>query len=143
MGPQGLLVLGLPAPFVPHSASLSPATATRVLSTPVPVFAPPTSLDECLFSISLVSVPLAVRFSFLVVRGGAVCQPTPPSSVSQKFFGCDGVMMLRRIAHGRRGARGALMQVSAASAAPLPSRPRGRGMSAALDLRLFFFLILA
>ena len=57
VGLQGLLVLGLPAPFVPHSASLSPATATRVLSTP------PTSLDECLFSISLVSVPLAVRFS--------------------------------------------------------------------------------
>ena len=56
-------MLGLPAPFVPHSASLSPATATQVLSTPVPVSAPPTSLDECLFSISLVSVPLAVRFS--------------------------------------------------------------------------------
>ena len=63
VGPQGLLVLGLPAPFVPHSASLSPATATRVFSTPVPISAPPTSLDECLFSISLVSVPLAVRFS--------------------------------------------------------------------------------
>ena len=56
-------MLGLPAPFVPHSASLGPATATRVLSTPVPVSAPPTSLDESLFSISLVSVPLAVRFS--------------------------------------------------------------------------------
>ena len=28
VGPQGLLVLGLPAPFVLHSASLSPATAT-------------------------------------------------------------------------------------------------------------------
>ena len=28
VGLQGLLVLGLPAPFVPHSASLSPATAT-------------------------------------------------------------------------------------------------------------------
>ena len=39
------------------------AIATRVLSTPVPVSAPPTSLDECLFSIFLVSVPLAVRFS--------------------------------------------------------------------------------
>ena len=61
--PQGLLVVGLPAPFVPHSASLSPATATRVLSTPVPISAPPTGLDECLFFISLVSVPLAVRFS--------------------------------------------------------------------------------
>ena len=56
-------MLGLPAPFVPHSASLSPAAAMRVLSTQVPVSAPPTSLDECLFSISLVSVPLAVRFS--------------------------------------------------------------------------------
>ena len=63
MGLQGLLVLGLPAPVVPHSASLSPATATRVLSTLVPVSAPPTSLGECLFSISLVLVPLAVRFS--------------------------------------------------------------------------------
>ena len=28
VGPQGLLVLGLPGPFVPHSASLGPATAT-------------------------------------------------------------------------------------------------------------------
>ena len=63
VGPQGLLVLGLPAPFVPHSASLGPATATRVLSTLVPVSAPPTGLDECLFFISLVSDPLAVRFS--------------------------------------------------------------------------------
>ena len=34
VGPQGLLVVGLPAPFVPHSTSLSPATATRVLSAP-------------------------------------------------------------------------------------------------------------
>ena len=28
VGPQGLLVVRLPAPFVPHSASLSPSTAT-------------------------------------------------------------------------------------------------------------------
>ena len=63
VGPQGLLVLGLPAPFVPHSASLSPATATRVLSSPVPVSAPPTGLDECLFFISLVLDPLAIQFS--------------------------------------------------------------------------------
>ena len=34
VGPQGLLVVRLPAPFVPHSASLGPATATRVLSAP-------------------------------------------------------------------------------------------------------------
>ena len=62
-GPLGLLVVRLPAPFVPHSASLGPTTATRVLSTLVPVSAPPTSLDECLFSISLVLDFLAVRFS--------------------------------------------------------------------------------
>ena len=63
VGPQGLLVVRLPAPFVPHSASLGPATATQVLSTPVPVSAPPTGLDECLFFISLVSNFLADRFS--------------------------------------------------------------------------------
>ena len=34
VGPQGLLVVGLPALFVPHSASLGPATATQVLSAP-------------------------------------------------------------------------------------------------------------
>ena len=61
--PQGLLVVRLPAPFVPHSASLGPARATRVLSVPVPVSAPPTGLDVCLFFISLVSDFLAVQFS--------------------------------------------------------------------------------
>ena len=63
VGPQGLLVLGLPALLVPHSASLILAMATRVLSPLVPVSAPPTGLDECLFFISLVSDSLAVRFS--------------------------------------------------------------------------------
>ena len=47
VGWQGLLVLRLPAPFVPHSTSLGPTTATRVLSALVPVSAPPTGLDEC------------------------------------------------------------------------------------------------
>ena len=56
-------MVGLPAPFLPHSASLCPATATRVLSAQVPVSAPPTGLDECLFFISLVPDFLAVRFS--------------------------------------------------------------------------------
>ena len=69
VGPQGLLVVRLPAPFVPHSTSLGPATATRVLSAPVPVSAPPTGLDECLFFISLVSDFLAIRFS---VNSGCV-----------------------------------------------------------------------
>ena len=63
VGPQGLLVLRLPTPFVPHSANLGPATATRVLSTLVPVSAPPTGLDECLFFISLVLDFLAFQFS--------------------------------------------------------------------------------
>ena len=63
MGPQGLLVVRLPAPFVPHSASLGPAKATRVLSAPVPVSAPPTGLDGCLFFIFLVLDFLAIRFS--------------------------------------------------------------------------------
>ena len=63
VGPRGLLVVRLPALLVPHSASLRPATATRVLSALVPISAPPTGLDECLFFISLVSDFLAVRFS--------------------------------------------------------------------------------
>ena len=63
VGPQGLLVLGLPALFVPPSASLGPATATRVLSAQVPVSAPPTGLDVCFFFIYLVSDLLSVRFS--------------------------------------------------------------------------------
>ena len=60
VGFQGLLVVRLPAPFVPHSPSLSPATATRVLSAPVPVSTPPTGLDVCFFFIYLVSYFLAV-----------------------------------------------------------------------------------
>ena len=63
VGPQGLPVVRLPAPFVPHSASLGPAMATRVLSAQVPISAPPTCLDECLFFISLVSDLPAARSS--------------------------------------------------------------------------------
>ena len=63
VGLQGLPVVRLPALFVPHSASLGPAVAARVLSAPPAVYAPPTGLDECLFFISLVLDFLAVRFS--------------------------------------------------------------------------------
>ena len=63
VGSQGLLVLGLPAPFVPHYLSLGPARATRVLSAPVLVSTPPTGLDVCFFFIYLVSDFLAVPFS--------------------------------------------------------------------------------
>ena len=62
VGPQGLLVVRLPAPFLPHPASLGPATAMRVLSTLVPISAPPTGLDVCFFFIYLVLDFLAVRF---------------------------------------------------------------------------------
>ena len=62
-GSQGLLVVRLPAPFIPHSTSLGPAMATRVLSAPVPVSAPPTGLDVCFFFIYLVLDFLAVGFS--------------------------------------------------------------------------------
>ena len=63
VGLRGLLVVRLPALLVPHSASLGPAMAPRVLSAPVPVSAPPTGLDVCFFFIYLVSDFLAVRFS--------------------------------------------------------------------------------
>ena len=80
VGPQGLLVVGLPALFIPHSASLGPATATGVLSTPVPVSAPPTGLDECLFLFPWCRTSLLFNFpSVLVVKGGAMCLPMPPS----------------------------------------------------------------
>ena len=59
-GRLGLLVVRVPAPFVPHSASLGPATAMGVLSAPVPVSAPPTILDVCFFFVYLVSDFLAV-----------------------------------------------------------------------------------
>ena len=61
MGPQGLLVLGLR--HLSHTPPVSVPPQPLESSTPVPVSAPPTSLDECLFSISLVLVPLAVQFS--------------------------------------------------------------------------------
>ena len=63
VGPQGLLVVRLPAPFVPHSSSLGPTRATGVLFVPVPISAPPNGLDVCFFFIYLVSDFLAVQFS--------------------------------------------------------------------------------
>ena len=63
VGPQGLLAVRLPAPFVPHSASLGPPRQHESSPPQLPISAPPTGLDECLFFISLVSDFLAVRFS--------------------------------------------------------------------------------
>ena len=62
VGPQGLLVVGLPAPFVPYSSSLV-TPRPRVSSAPIPISSPPTGLDEFLFFISLVLDFLAVQFS--------------------------------------------------------------------------------
>ena len=70
----------LPAPFIPHSASLGPTMAMRVLS--ARCLSPPLLpvWMNVHFFISLVSDFLAVNFlSVLVVRGSAVCLPTPPS----------------------------------------------------------------
>ena len=50
-------------PFRPTLSQSRSTTATRVLSAPVPVSAPPTGLDVCFFFIYLVSDFLAVRFS--------------------------------------------------------------------------------
>ena len=53
----------------------------------LPVSTPPTGLDECLFFISLVSDFLLFYFlSVLVVRGDAVCLPTPPSWFMTSVF---------------------------------------------------------
>ena len=62
VGRQGPLAVGLPAPLIPHSASLCPARLLESSLTRA-CLAPPTGLDECLFFISLVSDFLAVRFS--------------------------------------------------------------------------------
>ena len=84
--------LALPAPQ--STASLGPTATVLlwVLSTRLPVSAPPpvppTGLDECFFFISLVvGLPYSsifcqfwLFFVFkLLLRGGTVCLPTPPS----------------------------------------------------------------
>ena len=78
--------VGLPGPLA--------ATLPQVLSIWLPISTPPTSLDECVFFISLVvGLPYSSIFCqfwlffvfkfvvvlLLVVRGGAVCLLTPPS----------------------------------------------------------------
>ena len=81
VGPQGLLVVRLPAPFVSHSASRGPTTATRVLSAPAARLRPSYRSGWNVYFLSpwcRTSLPLDF-LSILVVRGGAVCLPTPPS----------------------------------------------------------------
>ena len=52
---QGLLVVTLPAPFIPQSTSLwVPPRCHKTCAPRLPVSAPPSGLDECFFFISLV-----------------------------------------------------------------------------------------
>ena len=73
-------------PIVPHSASLGPTTATRVLSArPSPPLLP--VWMNVYFVFPGCWTPLPFDFlSVLVVRGGAVCLPTPPSWFRGKTF---------------------------------------------------------
>ena len=91
LSPQLFLLVYLHSNVGPPSP---PAAALlRVLSARLPVSIPPASLDECfLFNSLVVGLPYSSIFCqfwlffvfkfvvvLLVVRGGAVCLPTPPS----------------------------------------------------------------
>ena len=81
VGPQDLPVVRLSAPFVPHSASLGPATANASPlrpGCPSPPFIPVWMNVYFLFPWCQTSLPFDF-LSVLVVRGSAVCLPTPPS----------------------------------------------------------------
>ena len=74
--------VGLPGP----SATTSPTPVLQLppccMSSPpwLSVCAPPTSLNECFFLTPWLSDSIQFDFlAVLVVRGGAVCLPTPPS----------------------------------------------------------------
>ena len=80
VGLQGLLVVRLPALFIPHSPGLGPTRATWVLSAPClsPPLLPVWMYVSFLSTLCRTSLPFDF-LSVLVVRGGAVCLPMPPS----------------------------------------------------------------
>ena len=95
-GASGLLAVALPAPFhnPPSHGVRQPLPCWESSLTRLPFSAPPTDLDEYFFFISLVvRVPYSSIFCqfwlffvvkfvvvlLLVVRGGTVCLPMPPS----------------------------------------------------------------
>ena len=87
VGPQGLLVVRLPAPLVPHSASLGPATPRPRESSPPRCPSPPLLPVWMYVSFLSTLCRTSLPFDFLsglVVRGGAVCLPTPPSWFSSQ-----------------------------------------------------------
>ena len=63
VGLQGVLVIRPPAPFFPTPPVSVPPQQHESSLPRLPFSAPPTSLDECLFFIYLVSDFLAIRFS--------------------------------------------------------------------------------
>ena len=87
VGLQGLLVVRLPAPFIPHSASLSPARQheSSPPQCPSPPLLPVWMNVYFLFPWCQTSLPFDF-LSVLVVRGGAVCLPMPPSWFSNSPF---------------------------------------------------------
>ena len=108
LAPQLFLLVYLHANVGPpgsqSSTSLDPPAATlpQVLSAWLSVSTPPTGLDECFFfNFLVVGLPYSLIFwqfwlffvfkfvvLLLVVRGGTVCLPTPPSwpEVSSSYF---------------------------------------------------------
>ena len=85
VGLQGLLVVRLPAPFIPHSTSLGRQSRSHHSNSsplhpgcPSPPLLPVWMNVYFLFPWCQTSLPFDF-LSVLVVRGGAVCLPTPPS----------------------------------------------------------------
>ena len=66
VGPQGLLVVRLPALLVPHSTSLGPAMATRVLSA-LAAHLCPSYLSGWMFLLYLLGCWTSIQFDFLSV----------------------------------------------------------------------------
>ena len=94
VGQQGLLVVRLPALFVPHSTSLGPPQPCE--SSPPRCPSPPLLRVwmNVYFLFPWCRTSLSFNFlTVLVVRGGAVCLPTPPSWFSKVvvFNRCHGL----------------------------------------------------
>ena len=92
VGPQGLLVVRLPAPLVPHSASLGHLSQSHnghaSLLRPGARLRPSYGCG-CMFLFLSTWCGTSLPFDFLsvlVVRGGAVCLPTPPTWFSHNVI---------------------------------------------------------
>ena len=102
VGLHGLLVVRLPAPFAPHSAISVPPRPCE--SSPPQCPSPPLLpvWMNVYFLFPWCRTPLPFDFlSVLVVRGGAVCLPTPPSwfSPAEYYYATfsDALLSLQRL----------------------------------------------